>query len=48
MWVGMAMATAVFLFLAVRGPARRSREQALPSVHEVAIDERVLVGALAD
>ena len=48
MWVGVAMATAVFLFLAVRGPARRSREQSLPSVHDVSIDERVLVGVLAD
>ena len=43
-----SIVTAEGLFLAVRGPARRSREQALPSVHEVSIDERVLVGVLAD
>jgi hypothetical protein len=48
MWVGVAMAAAVFLFLAVRGPARRSAEQALPEVDETAVGEPVLVGALAD
>ena len=54
MWVGVVMAAAVFVFLAVRGgPARRSSDQVLPTVdpltiHEVAIDERILVGAAGD
>ena len=48
MWVSVAMAAAVFVFLAVRGPARRTVEQALPMVDDVSNHEPVLVGALAD
>jgi EmrB/QacA subfamily drug resistance transporter len=48
MWVGVAMAAAVFVYVAVRGPGRRTVERALPMVDDVSIDEPVLVGALAD
>jgi len=47
MWVGVAMAAGVFLFLLVRGPARRA-ERALPTVDDAPRSEPVLVGAFAD
>jgi hypothetical protein len=53
MWVSVAMAAAVFLFLVVRGPSRRSAEPALPVIDvDVVGDsdarEPALAGAFAD
>jgi EmrB/QacA subfamily drug resistance transporter len=53
MWVSVAMAAAVFLFLVVRGPSRRRAEQALPvidvdAVGDMGAREPALAGAFAD
>jgi EmrB/QacA subfamily drug resistance transporter len=53
MWVSVAMAAAVFLFLVVRGPSRRSAEQALPVIDvdvvgDLGAREPALAGAFAD
>jgi len=48
MWVGVAMAAAVFVYLVVGGPSGRRAEPAMPVIDVTPVDEPVLVGALAD
>jgi len=48
MWVGVAMAAAVFVYLVVRGPSGRRTEPAMPVIDVTPVDEPVLVGAFAD